>query len=91
VKIEFDPIKSQKYTEERGLSFDSVKDFSWESAVTIRDNRYNYPELRLVSTGYLGNRIHVVCFTPIEGGVRVISLRKANSREIKRYAEKTTH
>lgn len=32
------------------------------------------------SNGYLEQRLHVICFTPIEGGVRVISFRKANLR-----------
>ncbi|MBY5943430.1 BrnT family toxin [Halomonas sp. DP5N14-9] len=38
----------------------------------------------------IGQRVHVVCFTPIEGGIRVISLRKANAREVRRY-DKATH
>ena len=38
----------------------------------------------------IGQRAHVVCFTPIEGGIRVISLRKANAREVRRY-DKATH
>jgi uncharacterized DUF497 family protein len=42
-----------------------------------------------VALGYLGERLHVVCFTPIEGGVRIISFRKANAREKRRYEQKT--
>lgn len=91
MKIDFDPIKSHKNADERGLPFEMVSKFVWETATTIPDNRFKYPELRLISTGYAGNRVHVVCYTPIVGGVRVISFRKANSREIKRYVEKTTH
>jgi hypothetical protein len=34
---------------------------------------------------YLEERLHVLCFTPIRSGVRVISFRKANLREMKRY------
>jgi uncharacterized protein len=38
-----------------------------------------------VALGQIGERLHVLCFTPIEGGIRVISLRKANDREVSRY------
>jgi uncharacterized protein len=91
VKLEYDLFKSRKNANERGLPFELVKDFSWETATTIPDNRYNYSEPRFISTGFIGNRIHVVCYTPVISGVRVISFRKANSREIKRYVEKTTN
>ena len=91
MKIEFDPIKSQKNSDERDLPFDKVAEFNWETATIIPDNRHNYPEARFITTGFVGNRVHVVCYTPIEGGVRVISFRMANSREIERYVEKTTH
>ncbi len=37
--------------------------------------------------GYLEARLHVLCFTPIEEGIRVISFRKANKREINRYEQ----
>ncbi len=91
MKIEFDLIKSRKNAEERDLPFDLVVEFLWDTATTIEDKRIVYPEPRFVSTGYVGRRLHVVCYTPINGGVRVISFRKANNREIKRYVEKTTH
>jgi hypothetical protein len=38
--------------------------------------------------GWLDVRLHVLCFTPTDDGLRVISLRKANARELRRY-EKT--
>ena len=34
--------------------------------------------------------MHVLCFTPIKGGIRVISFRKANSWEIKTYEQART-
>ena len=38
--------------------------------------------------GYLNERVHVICFTPIEEGVRIISFRKANAREVSYYGTK---
>ncbi|MDE0907610.1 MAG: BrnA antitoxin family protein [SAR324 cluster bacterium] len=41
-----------------------------------------------IAHGLIGDRLHVVVFTPVNGGVRVISFRKANKREVKAYASK---
>lgn len=90
MKIAFDPAKSARNAEERGLPFDLVAEFDWEGAVSEEDARFQYPERRYLAVGYIGNRLHVVCFTPIEGGIRVISFRKANDREMKQYEQKTS-
>jgi uncharacterized DUF497 family protein len=88
VKIEFDPAKSEKNARERGLPFSLVEEFEWETSETEIDARFPYPEERRVTFGLIGKRLHVVCHTPIEGGIRVISFRKANAREVKKYAQK---
>ncbi|OAI46483.1 hypothetical protein AYO45_01695 [Gammaproteobacteria bacterium SCGC AG-212-F23] len=89
MKIDYDLKKSNKNKRERDLSFEQAIDFDWETALYIEDVRKLYPERRFVAMGYLEDRLHVICFTPIKGGVRVISFRKANSREVKRYEAKT--
>lgn len=90
MKIDFDPEKSRKNSRERGLPFEWAAEFDWERARYIEDTRNPYPERRFVAMGYLGDRLHILCFTPIEGGVRLISFRKANVREVKRYEKETT-
>ena len=80
MKIEFDPVKSEKNARERGLPFELVEDFEWESAVVSQDARFPYPETRFNALGFIGRRLHIVCFTAIAGGIRVISFRKANDR-----------
>ncbi|MEO7246190.1 MAG: BrnT family toxin [Rubrivivax sp.] len=40
-----------------------------------------------VALGTLSNRLHVLCFTEADDGIRVISFRKANYREVARYAK----
>ena len=37
--------------------------------------------------GYIGDRLHYVVYTMREGKYRIISLRKANPREIRQYAQ----
>ncbi|MEK7820022.1 MAG: BrnT family toxin, partial [Pseudomonadota bacterium] len=44
-----------------------------------------YDEPRNVSFGFIGPRLYALVWTPRGTIVRVISLRKANRREIKRY------
>jgi uncharacterized DUF497 family protein len=89
VKIEFDPAKSAKNVSERGLPFERAAEFDWDGAIFTEDARNPYPERRFVALSCLGERLHVVCFTPIEGGVRIISFRKANAREQRRYEQET--
>ncbi|HHW4671280.1 MAG TPA: BrnT family toxin, partial [Xylella fastidiosa subsp. multiplex] len=42
---------------------------------------------RFEAKGYIGNRLHVMVFCLRGDAVRVISLRKANSREVRSYAD----
>ena len=87
MRIAFDPTKNERNIQERGLSFMLVDAFAWETAQTHEDKRFAYPEPRFVSLGLIEARVFVVCFTPILGGIRVISFRKANAREVKRYEQ----
>lgn len=86
MKITFDPKKNQKNIEERGLSFECIADFDFESAMVWEDTRKTYPERRIASLGNLNGRIHFLCFSrPETEVVRVISFRKANKREVEKY------
>jgi len=89
VNIEFDDAKSRRNARERGLPFDRAAEFEWETALVAEDTRKRYPERRFEAIGYIGERLYVMVFADIVGGVRVISFRKANRREEIRYAEKT--
>jgi uncharacterized DUF497 family protein len=88
VKIEFDPAKSDKNVRQRGLPFELVEGFEWESATFEEDARFSYRETRFIAAGFIAARLHIVCFTPVPGGIRVISFRKANSREVRNYEKK---
>ncbi len=85
--ITFDPTKNERNIRLRGLSFERAADFSFESAVFAVDDRKEYDETRVIALGLLGDRVHVLCFVETPDGIRVISFRKANSREVNRYAQ----
>ena len=91
MKIDFDPVKNARNIVERGLSFELAVEFDFGSALIRQDIRKPYPEVRLVAFGFLGDRLHVLCFTPIEGGIRVISFRKAHAKERKDYENNAPH
>lgn len=91
MRIDFDPAKSQKNAEERGLAFDLVEGFNWLTATIEPDLRFDYAEHRFIATGHIGERLHVVCFTPTADGVRVISFRKANKKETRNHAKTTAY
>lgn len=86
-RITYDPTKNQRNIDARGLSFDQVADFEFESALVQVDERFDYGETRYVALGFLHGRVHVLCFAEAPDGIRVISFRKANSREVSRYAK----
>ncbi|MGQ0708776.1 MAG: BrnT family toxin [Rhodoferax sp.] len=90
MQIEFDAAKNATNIRERGLGFERAAEFDFGTAVIAQDTRRAYPEVRFVATGFLGTRLHVLCFTPRAGGIRVISFRKANAREARNYEQTRT-
>jgi hypothetical protein len=85
--VGFDPTKNATNIAIRGLSFELVEQMEWATALMEEDTRKAYGEQRFQVLGFIGERLHALVFTPREGMVHVISLRKANSREVKRYAK----
>lgn len=89
--LTFDPAKDAANQAKHGFSLLDAASLEWDSAVVWPDQRRDYDEPRMVALGYIGLRIMTVVFVdrppeqPTER--RIISLRKANSREVKRYAE----
>ena len=91
MNVTFDPAKDAANLAKHGFSLLDAVGFEWEAAVVWLDKRHEYDEARMVALGYIGLRIMAVVFVdrppeqPTER--RIISLRKANPREVKRYAE----
>ncbi len=87
--IEFDPVKNEKNINKHGISLADAGLFDYATAKIAIDSRKDYGEVRCVSTGYIYERLHILCFVETQNGVRAISLRKANLRERKDYEKKT--
>jgi uncharacterized protein len=90
VDITYDPAKNERNIRERGLSFVRASDFDFGAAMRFVDIRRDYGEVRHVALGYLDKRLHALCFAETATGIRVISFRRANAREVKRYENAQT-
>ena len=86
--VSYDPAKSERNKTARGLAFDLADEFDWSSALIVEDVRRDYGERRYQAMGMIGEDLYMLVFTPRDGAVHVISLRRANQRERKRYAAK---
>ena len=82
---EWNEGKRQKNLAIHGVDFSAIGSFVWEKTVVIQDTRKNYGETRFLAYGPIEDRLYCVAFTVREKNIRIISLRKANSREVKRY------
>ncbi len=91
MNVTFDQAKDAANLAKHGVSLTEAAGFEWGTAVVWPDTRRDYGEARMVALGYIGLRIMALVFVdrppeqPTERSI--ISLRKANSREVKRYAE----
>lgn len=56
-----------------------------EESFTIEDDRTQYGERRYQMFCPIKGRLHIMIFTFRDNVYRIISLRKANEREIRRY------
>lgn len=86
MRYTFDPAKQAGNVAKHGVWFSDAEGFEWETALVEVDSRRNYGESRLCATGLIGDRVYVMVFNLRETSIRLISLRKANRREVRRYA-----
>lgn len=83
----FDHAKQAANVAKHGIFFSAADEFEWETALVAVDDRHSYGETRFTAIGVIGERVHVLVFNLRETSVRIISLRKANRREVKHYAD----
>jgi uncharacterized DUF497 family protein len=89
MEISFDPAKDKINFEKHGVSLVDAKKFDWNSVMVRPDIRQDYLELREIGYGLIGDRLFCVMLVQRGEVFHIISLRKANSREVHEYAEQT--
>ena len=85
--FDWDEAKRQANLAKHGVDFADVAKIEWTTVEHYPDARRDYGEARVVTLGYIGQRLHVLTWTPRYGLIRVINLRKANDREVRKYRQ----
>ncbi len=84
MEIEFDPVKDLENIRKHGISLRRADDFV--SVADHQDGRFDYGETRYRAYGHIDKVAYCLAFTIRSETIRVISLRRAHAKEMKRYA-----
>lgn len=87
--FEWDEAKRLSNLKKHGVDFADALEFDWEGAITVPDARFDYGEERRTALGKFRGHVHSVAYVIRREQRRLISFRRASSRETLRYdAEK---
>jgi uncharacterized DUF497 family protein len=87
VQINFDPQKNATNLAKHGVSLALAAELDWEAALVWVDERIDYGESRLIALAPRTGILYYVAFVDRGRTRRIISLRRANRREVKLYVE----
>jgi len=88
MEIEFDLSKDALNINKHNVSLADASKLEWEYLLAKQDDRNNYGEVRMIGFAPIGSRVYCVVYTDRDNTRRIISLRKANKREVIYYANK---
>ena len=86
--ISFDPAKREATLAKRGLDFVDAERVIDGPKYQFVDDRFDYGEERITTIGFLDERMIVVVWTRRDDDRHIISMRKANEREQRRYQDR---
>lgn len=87
MQIEFDPANDAANREKHGVSLVLAGELDWEAALVWVDERFEYNEIRMIALAPRTGILYYVAFVNRGEARRIISLRRANRREVKHYVE----
>jgi uncharacterized DUF497 family protein len=87
MRIEFDSAKDLANQTKHGVSLTFAGELDWEAALVWVDDRVEYNETRMIALAPKTEILYYVAFVDRGEVRRVISLRRANRREVKHYVE----
>jgi uncharacterized DUF497 family protein len=85
--IEFDAAKDRGNQTKHGVSLFLAAELDWDSALVWVDERIDYGEARMVALARIAETLYCVAFVDRGDARRIISLRRANRREVTHYVE----
>lgn len=83
----FHPAKEAINLAKHGVSLALAEVLFAGRHTTVVDDRFDYGEIRQIAFGLVERRFFVCVYVDRDDERRVISLRKANPREVKRYGK----
>lgn len=86
---EYDTQKDAANLQKHGVSLALANEIDWSAVLCTVDDRADYSEVREVGYAVIRQRLHVVVFVQRGDTMRIVSLRKANKRELKHYEDAT--
>jgi uncharacterized protein len=89
MQIQFDPAKDLVNQTKHGVSLSLAGELDWEAALAWVDERFKYGEARMIALAPQTGILYYVAFVDRGEVRRVISLRRANRREVKHYVQTT--
>jgi uncharacterized protein len=87
MRIGFDETKDAVNQTKHGVSLALAGELDWEAALVWVDDRFEYAELRMIALAPKTHTLYYVAFLDRGAVRRIISLRRANRREVKHYVE----
>lgn len=83
MKIEFDPEKDKINQAEHGVSLILASELDWQNSLVWINARRNDGEMRMIALAPSTGILYYVAYVDQHEFRRVISLRRANRREVK--------
>lgn len=87
MKVEFDPAKDESNRAKHGVSLAVASELDWEAALVWVDDPFGYEEVRMIALAPKSEVLYYVAFVDRGEARRIVSLRRANRREVKHYVE----
>ena len=85
--FESDPTTDQLNLDNHGVSLGLASDLDWDAALLWIDDRRESGETRILALAPWTSILYYVAFVDRGNVRRVISLRRANRREVRRYVQ----
>ena len=85
MRLTYHPRKRAETLADRGLDFEDARHVFEGAQLQLEDDRFDYGETRWQTIGGLNDDMVMVVWTPRGAARHIISMRKCNAKERRRY------
>ncbi|SDK56822.1 hypothetical protein SAMN05192566_1692 [Methylophilus rhizosphaerae] len=87
MKFSYSRLKNLSNIQKHGISLENARLLDWSLILITEDARKDYGEVRLIGYAPLAKRLYCIVYTERSEVTHIISLRKANAREVSKYVK----